>query len=63
MKARCPKSWVHNKFLTTAHVVQTWAVDDEGNFENEISTDETVAGPNMENEWTCKECGSVAIFE
>ena len=59
----CPKDPNHNEFLTTASVNQTWKIDGEGNFLEEVSTDDTIHGPDIYNEWTCSDCGSQAIIE
>lgn len=63
MKAICTHDPTHDRFLTTAHVAQTWKVDENGNFIKEISTDETVADPNPGNIWTCAICGNSATVE
>lgn len=63
MKAKCPNDATHTQFTTTAHVVQTWKVDAEGNFLEEISTDETIASPHVQNDWNCVECAELAVFE
>lgn len=60
MKAVCPDDPTHKRFVTVAHVVQDWVVDDEGHFIDEIETTETVHGPNPGNTWTCYECGAAA---
>ena len=52
----------NERFCTVAHVVQTWEVDREGNFLSEISTDETLHGPDNDNIWTCMNCGAEAII-
>ena len=60
MKALCPKNETHKEFFTVAHVVQTWKVDEEGEFIEEISTDETTHGPTVGNIWECAVCGTEA---
>ncbi|MFY0516504.1 hypothetical protein ACOMCU_01545 [Lysinibacillus sp. UGB7] len=61
MKAVCPKDKEHKLFITTAHVVQEWVVDENGDF-NSVAKEciETLHGPQMENSWTCKICGAEA---
>ena len=49
------------EFLTTAHVAQTWRVNWDGEFIEEISTDETTAPPEDGNIWTCAVCGAEAV--
>ena len=60
MTAKCPNDKSHKKFLTTAHVAQTWEVDDKGNWMGTISTDDTTHKPDVDNEWICVECGATA---
>ncbi len=49
------------EFLTVAHVAQTWRVNWDGEFIEEISTDETTAPPDDGNIWTCAVCGAEAV--
>jgi hypothetical protein len=63
MAAKCPNGCTDTKFITTAHVAQTWKVDADGNFLEEISTDDTTHAPDPGNEWTCTKCGAVANHE
>lgn len=58
-KHYCPKCG-NDTFFTVAHVAQTWKVDDEGNWLETVSTDETVAHPHDDNIWTCTKCGADA---
>jgi hypothetical protein len=57
MHAVCPNDPSHNRFVTTAHVLQDWVVDELGNFIREVSTLETAHGPDAGNIWTCEICG------
>lgn len=46
---------------TSAHVMQDWAVDAEGSFQECLdSCVQTDQGPDDDNIWTCKECGAEA---
>ena len=56
----CPNG-CHAALSTTAHVMQDWKVDLEGNF-IEVLDDalETVSSPNPDNIWTCLKCGADA---
>ena len=63
MTATCPTNETHNHFITTAHVVEEWLVDRNGNWIETIETIETANGPDAGNTWTCAECGSEAIVE
>jgi hypothetical protein len=50
-------------FQTTAHVTQTWEVDEKGEFIDSITTcDEVTARPNLSGDFvfTCNECGAEA---
>lgn len=63
LKVRCPKNPKHDRFTATAHVTQTWEVDERGNFIKEISTDDTTHSPDKDDIWYCKKCGARAIVE
>lgn len=63
MKAVCPNNPNHKYFITTAHVVQTWKVDERGNFVNEISNDEVAKEPDAGNIWRCAKCKAEAKVE
>ena len=60
MKARCPKSRDHLRFVTTAHVQEEWVVDQHGNWIETRETLDTVHGPDAGNIWTCAWCGARA---
>lgn len=61
MKAVCPKNPKHKRFLTTAHVMQEWEVNENGDF-NRVTVDclETTHEPDSRNIWTCAVCGAQA---
>lgn len=63
MPAVCPKNKKHKVFLTTAHEVHDWEVDPNGDFIKDIGCSEIAAKPDRGNIWTCKACGSQAIFK
>lgn len=53
---RCPKCG-NEEFLVSAHVVQDWKVDKNGNFIEEInSCSEVTHEPDDEDLWTCTKC-------
>ena len=54
---RCPVCG-GKQFLTVAHVMEEWLVD-ENEFFQDVVTDclEVTHKPNDDNEWTCYECG------
>lgn len=60
MKAVCPVDPLHDRFETTAHVVQAWEVTAKGDFIAGIADLETAHGPDAGNLWTCLECQSTA---
>ncbi len=56
----CPNG-CHAALSTTAHVMQDWKVDLEGNFIEVLDEAlETVSSPNPDNIWTCLKCGADA---
>lgn len=60
MKAVCPTDPSHNRFTTTAHVMEEWEVDEEGDWVRTISTLQVTHGPDVDNVWTCVSCGAEA---
>jgi len=62
-KMICPNGCNAN-FITTAHAVQEWEVDSEGNF-MEVTHDciEVAHRPNPENIWTCIKCGAEGVWK
>lgn len=58
---RCPKC--HNKtFLVTAHVTQSWEVDEKENFLKCIcECVEVTHTPDDDDLWTCSLCGYNAV--
>ena len=64
MKATCPNNPTHKEFSTTAHVMQDWKVDEDGEFLEVIDGSlETTHKPHPQNCWTCHECGAEAVVE
>lgn len=63
MKATCPNDPEHKQFLTTAHLMQEWVVDEHGNFVEHSLDLETSHGPDSGNIWTCYTCGAQAEVE
>jgi len=66
MKAICPKNPKHNEFVTTAHVMQEWIVDEGGRFIRVFGGAECLevtAPPDPDNVWNCKECWAEAKIE
>ena len=63
MKAICPKDPDHKIFITTAHVMEEWLVDEKGNWIETLSSLETTHAPDFDNIWTCGICGTEAKKE
>ena len=62
MTAICPTDPNHKEFITTAHEVHDWVVDENGDFLEDLGCSETAHKPNSGNIWTCKKCGAEAIL-
>lgn len=61
--AVCPRDPSHERFSTTAHVMQDWEVDRTGNFEKVIEDClQVTAKPDRDNIWICIICGAQAKF-
>lgn len=61
MRAVCPENSNHKTFITTAHVVQDWQVDERGNYLDTVSDCiEVSAAPDKDNVWVCFKCGATA---
>lgn len=62
MKAICPNNSEHKEFNTTAHVMQDWKVDENGEW---IETTEPCvqisSKPDPQNTWECAICGTEAV--
>lgn len=54
--AVCPKDPKHKTFLTTAHVMEEWEVDEHGNFIAVKQSLQTDHGPSPDNGWNCAVC-------
>ncbi|MFF2532341.1 hypothetical protein ACFVS2_25865 [Brevibacillus sp. NPDC058079] len=61
MKAVCPNNPEHKEFITSAHVVQDWIVDESGNYLSVAEDVQTTHGPHKENTWNCRICLAEAI--
>lgn len=61
----CPNDPSHVQFHTTAHVVQDWLVDADGDHIETLDTEDAMvaAGPDDGNLWTCATCGAEATME
>ena len=64
MKVICPKNKKHKTFLTVAHVMQEWKVNEHGEL-IDIMDDclEVTHRPDTGNIWTCTTCGEFAKIE
>lgn len=61
MKLTCPKDPEHNRFEVSAHVAQTWLVDENCDYV-EVADDciETIHRPDAGDYYVCAECGTEA---
>ena len=51
------------KFETTAHVMQSWEVDEDGNYISVLDECLQVTHkPDDGNIWTCMKCGTEAVM-
>lgn len=51
-----------NTFYTTAHIMQEWLVDDEGDFVEEATNClEVTHEPSPDNSWICVKCGNEGV--
>jgi hypothetical protein len=65
MKLRCPKDATHKRFGTTAHVMQSWVVDEEGEYVETTNDCLEVTSPPdfVYNTVNCAICGADAEGE
>jgi len=60
MFARCPENPKHDRFVTVAHIVEEWVVDEGGNWIETLGSIETSVPPDSGNVWVCHICGETA---
>lgn len=63
MLAICSNNSSHKKFVTVAHEMHDWEVDEKGDFVKDLGCVQTTHGPNKDNIWTCAICGAEAIVD
>ena len=63
MKAVCPNSPDHKRFLTPVHLMYEAVVDETGNILECDEQLEMTHGPHTGNLWECAECGANAKVE
>lgn len=64
MKITCPKNSKHKEFNVTAHVAESWIVDEAGNWKETCEGDGQVTHfPGKGDLFTCETCGEEAIVE
>lgn len=63
MTATCPNDSKHKTFLTVAHVMEEWLVDEHGEFIQVKESLQTDHGPDPGNIWRCATCGAEANVE
>ena len=62
-KVSCPKDPAHKEFITSAHEVHDWVVDENGEFKEDLGCDQVAHYPDADNCWTCRVCGEDANVE
>jgi len=63
MKAICPGNPDHKIFITVAHQMNDWKVDQFGNFQEDLGCIQVTCPPQTGNIWSCAKCGSQAQVE
>lgn len=63
MKVTCSKNPLHDQFVTSAHEVHDWIVDEAGNFIEDLGCREVAHKPDPDNCWFCRICGNDAKVE
>jgi hypothetical protein len=63
IKATCPNNPDHDRFITTAQVIEDWYVDEHGVFIKSKKATHVVERPCIGNIWTCVVCGIEANVE
>ena len=58
MKLKCPVDDTHKRFSAGAHVVETWEVDEHGQWQQLLQSD-VVTGPDFDCS-VCLDCGAEA---
>lgn len=62
-KAVCTKNPKHKQFYASAHVVQDWMVDEQGNWvKTTCNCSEITHSPDSEDVWQCAICGADVKF-
>jgi hypothetical protein len=61
MRATCPNNPEHKRFVTVAHEMHDWVVDETGEFVEDLGCLGVSCKPDPGNLWTCKECGTQAV--
>lgn len=57
----CQRNSEHKEFITTAHEVHDWKVDEAGNCIEDLGCTEIAHKPDDGNIWTCAICGAEAV--
>lgn len=63
-RAVCPNDSEHSRFFAGATVRETWVVDECGKYIMGTAVGvEVLSRPNLDDSWTCTECGVEAELE
>lgn len=61
MNAVCPRNSAHQRFATTAHVMELWEVRPDGSWVETIAQLETSFKPDPGNIWNCLDCDDEGV--
>ena len=62
-KRVCPSCPDNETFITSAHIVEYWLVDSEGNWIETVGPGDVAASPSHGNIWECATCGNDETME
>ena len=60
LTATCPNDPNHDRFITTAHVMEEWRVTRHGDYIETVRGLETTHPPDAGNSWESAVCGAAA---
>ena len=63
MHAKCPSNPEHKLFVTVAHEMHDWVVDEDGEFVEDLGCVQVSHDPDSGNIWRCAICNTEAIVE
>ena len=63
MKLTCPNNKKHKRFVTTAHEVHDWIVDNKGEFVDDKGCTEVTHEPDSHDTFQCAVCNADAMVK